>query len=306
MLVNISPRIEVLFRKLYWRNVAFLYRFRPPSNKAETGNTMRHVDFDKILEVLQNEIKGSSNIVIVHSSYKALKATSLSPEQIIHNLLDKVVGENGTLVMPVIRKYLEEGDLMDFLDKDMSNFICEYNVYSSPITTGVLPMTLFHFPNAIISRCPINPIVAIGPEAKLMVREEMEDEVIFPHGKNSAWYYCLKNEAIIIGLGVRLHHNLTIRRVFEELGTWPAKNWFRKRCYIVNDDRSAFHKKVFAWERRPCNTVYMAEEKMRKDLLNSGVLRVFDVDGIEVSIIESKKLSLFIESQKNPTYPYYF
>lgn len=302
-IVLISPHVEVILRKFYWKFVDIFVRFRPVSNKAEVGIMSDKVDFDKISQLIAKKIAGEFPIIIIHSSYKALKSTNLSPVEIISNIR-KTVGENVTIVMPVIRAFEEKGELKDYLKRDLSSVVCEYDKYATPVSSGVLPKVMMTLPDAYISDCPLNPVVAIGPHAEKMMKNNVHSGKIYPHGKESAWYYCLINKALVVGIGVRLHHNLTIRRVFEELGDWPVENWFRVRQFCIKS-RNNVENVVSVLERRPQYTVFLAEENMRKKLLENNILEVYDIDGVDVSFVDSETLFKYMKLQKNKNWPYY-
>lgn len=299
----LSPNIEVLFRKLYWKNVKRLMRFRPVSNKAEAGIESKEVNFDKVCQLIAKKVMNTGQIVIVHSSYKALKSTKLSPTSIILKI-QQAIGESSTLVMPVIRTFKEEGELSNYLISDLSSIVCEYDKFNTPVSSGVLPTVMMTLPGAYISDCPLNPIVAIGPHAPKMIQKNIHDGEVFPHGKNSAWYYCLAHKALVIGIGVRLHHNLTIRRVFEELGDWPIKSWFRVRHFLIKRGEFA-GKEICVYERKPEFTVFLAEENMGRELLKNKILEKYDIDGVNISFVQSENLYKYMKSKKNKKWPYY-
>ena len=302
ILVGISPTIEVFFRKLYWTNISKTSRFRPKSRSPQ--NSLNSINFDIIIDNLRNRgiIKGST--IIVHSSYDLLESSGLSPEEINSKLLE-LIGTEGTLVMPVIRKYKEEGRLEDYLTKNIDNIVCTYNVQKSKVISGLLPYILMQRPDSFVSRFPLNPIVAVGKHAKNMIEHNLEGDAPTAHGPNSSWKFCLDKKAVVIGLGVEMPHYLTITHVNEECSkNWPIKNWYRKRTFDIIDRDFKIRKEVL--ERRPVwGTIYFAEKKYRKDLLNNNILKIENVEGLNISIIESDRLTNFLKVHKHKGYPYY-
>ncbi len=302
LIVNISPFIEVQFRKMYWRNISFTSKLKKKNNVASSHPN--YLNFNHILDSLRNKgiLKGS--IMIVHSSYDLLLSCGLTPEQINEKLLD-FVGNEGTLVMPAIRRYKEEGGIKEHLTKTMDDIICTYNVQKSRITSGILPYYLTTKEDRYISRFPLNPVVAVGKHADSMMINNLEGSFPTPHGPNSSWKYCLDNNAYVVGLGVEMPHFLTLIHVNEECDpNWPIRDWYRKRKFLVKDNDFETYVEIF--ERKPIwGTLYFAERKLRRDLIKNGILNISVVNGLEISIIESQRLISFLRTHKRKGYPYY-
>lgn len=302
MIVGLSPTIEVFFRKLYWTNISKTSKFR--RKHRHTQNYSSPINFDRIIENLKNRGICEGSTIIVHSSYDLLEGSGLSPEEINSKLLE-LVGEEGTLVMPVIRKYEEEGKLEEYLTKNLDDVVCTYNVQKSVVVSGFLPYTLMQRYDSFVSRFPLNPVVAVGKNAGKMVENNLVGDNPSPHGPNSSWKYCVDNNAIVIGLGVNMPHFLTITHVNEECSAnWPIKDWYRNRKFEIIDNDFKNQKEVL--ERKPkWGTIYLAENKYRKDLIENEILKIENVEGLNISIIESKKLINFLHFQTLKGYPYY-
>lgn len=302
VLCNLSPRVEVSLRKLYWNNIHRTKSYAPNNVPQKINDTK--VDFEKILDLLKNDGIKKDDFLIIHSSYDALERTELSPEEINQKLID-FVGIEGTIAMPIIRKYKEEGSVTEYLKKNLDDIVCTYNVQRSKITSGFLPYTLMARKDSHVSRFPLNPMVAVGKYAKAMMEHNLDGEYPSPHGENSAWKYCYDKDAIVIGLGINQIHYLTIMHVSEEaFKDWPIKNWYRKRTFNIVDRE--FKTQIQVSERDPkWGTIYLAEHKFKKDLIKNKILRIQFVDGVEVSIVSSKKLIEFLRNNKHIGYPYY-
>jgi len=302
LISGFSPTIEVFFRKLYWTNISYTSKFRHKHNTKQNDSYL--VNFDRIIDNLKDRGIREGSIVIVHSSYDLLESSGLSPEDINSKLLE-LVGSEGTLVMPAIRKYKEEGKLEEYLNKSMDDIICTYNVQRSKIISGYLPYMLMQRPDCFVSRFPLNPIVAVGKHAKKMIENNLSGTNLSAHGPNSSWKYCVDNNAIVIGLGVDMPHYLTITHVNEECSLhWPIKNWYRKRIFKIIDKDFKIEKEIL--ERKPIwGTVYFAENKYRKDLLKNNILKTETVEGLDISIIDSNLLLNFLKDRSNRGYPYY-
>lgn len=302
-IVLISPIIEVTLRKIYWYNVSRLKKFRPKKTIAGSEIKQR-TDFSKIIEFLRRSGVGKGSLLIIHSSYDALKSTNLSPEEIIEQLLE-LIGDTGTLAMPVIRKFKGEPKYKDILSTNLDDLVCTYDVKNSRIVSGLLPYYLMKHKDSVTSRFPLNPMTSVGPLAKKMMENNLEGDFPSPHGPNSSWKFCYDHNAIVIGLGVDLSHYLTITHVAEEaFPNWPISNWYRKRIFQIKDDDFSIKKVVL--EREPkWGMLHFAEENYRRDIIKKGLLLNKQFDDIQVGIVNSQELIGFLNNKKSNGYPYY-
>lgn len=305
-LVLLSPRVEVMFRQLYWNNIKHLKKLSPnkhtPQNK-ESATT--YINFKKITDYLKEQGVGEGTLLVVHSSYESLENTHLSPEEIIEELL-KIVGKTGTLAMPVIRRYKGEPKLDDVLtaNVDFSKLICTYDVKKTLVTTGLLPYTLMNHENSVTSRHPLNPMTAVGALAKEMMENNLKGYKPSPHGANSSWKFCHDHHAIILALGVELPHYLTMIHVAEEAYEgWPLTDWYQERIFNVIDGN--FNEQVIVTERKlHWGRLKFAERNLRKDLLKNNILIETKIEGVLVSLVDSQKLIAFLQTKNKNGYPY--
>lgn len=301
--VGISPKIEVFSRKLYWRNITKTSKLQPKFKRTINGKCGR-VDFKKIIDNLAYRGVAKGSILIVHSSYDLLENSGLSPEE-INSMLLELVGPEGTVVMPIIRKYKGEGNRKDFLIKDLEDIVCTYNVQKTRVVSGILPYTLMQDESSYVSRFPVNPVVAVGKHAAKMVEHNLDGIEPSPHGPNSCWKYCVDNNAIVVGLGVDMPHYLTVIHVNEDCSSdWPIEDWYRKRKFEIIDNDFKVNKVVL--ERRPIwGLFYFAEIKLEKELTKNKILKTETVEGLKISIIESKRLIEFLRHHPHRGFPYY-
>lgn len=294
-----SPKFEVTLRKFYWSNYSLLKKIRPQRNIKPPEN--QKIDFDKIIDYLKNQGIKEGSLLIIHSSYGALKGSGLSPDEIIDRLLS-LIGSSGTLAMPVIRHYPEEPPLDKILKYNMEEIVCTYDVRSTKITTGVLPICLMKRNNSITSRFPLNPLTAVGPLADEMMSENLKGKS--PHDEYSAWKFCHDHNAIILGLGIDLAHYLTMIHVAEEaFPGWPIKDWFRKRKFIIREGDFTTEKIVF--ERKPkWGMLHLADKLYKKDFIKNSILIENKIENTTIGIIQSEKLISFLNSKKETGYPY--
>ncbi len=108
------------------------------------------------------------DVVQVHSSMKALE-TECTPEEII-DILEEVLGEEGTLLMPALT---------------YENVTAEQPVFDSAATEpciGLLPRVFLHRPGVERSVHPTHSVCAKGKMAhRLTVGHSMDDVAVGPH-----------------------------------------------------------------------------------------------------------------------------
>ena len=300
-----SPYIEVMLRWLYWKNVKLLKKYRPDNHSINAAAVKQAIDFNKIKEWLTRQGVKDGSLLVVHSSYDELAGCGLKPNEIIYELRS-LIGESGTLAMPVIRHYKELPLPEDWLITDFSGIVCRYDPKRTPVTSGLIPSMLMREKGAVVSMHPLNTMAAIGPLAEAMMEHNLEGEKPTAHGPNSSWRFCADHDAIIVALGVPMIHHLTIAHVPEDNSTdWPIKDWYNDIQFdIVQPDKTIVRKTVR--ERKPkWGLIHDAELNFGKDLERAGIMHLTVLDGINVGVVHSKELLGFMKSRKNKLYPYY-
>jgi aminoglycoside 3-N-acetyltransferase len=300
-ILALSPTVEILIRRIYWLNINIFSKFK----KSYTNNSKLQ-SFEKIKSQLHKFGLNHGDILVLHSSFDCLQNTLKSPKKIIDELL-LLIGDKGTLVMNASRSFPEEKKHKDYLKTEYNNEVVIYDVKKSRVSTGVLPHIMVNDKRSKISRFPINPIVAIGSKAVNITENNLQDE--FPCGINSSWKYCVDHNALIIGIGVDLTHSLTIIHVAEDIlgQNWPIKNWYRDRKFRVIDMQNNFDKIINIKERHPkWGTLHFAERTLCKDLLNSGILKSEQIDGVLIESLRAKDLIDFLKQKNQNGYPYFF
>lgn len=297
----ISPYCEIALRHLYWKNVKWLGKFNPhKAHKATVSNGTSHVDFNKVLDWLKANGVGEGSLLVIHSSFDALSCTGLTPNEIIDGLRN-LVGDKGTIAMPVIRNFVKTY-------KDGNNVVSEYNVLRTPVSSGMLPFSLMRNKDAEISLFPLNPLCAIGPLAKDMVASNLDGDCPSPHGPNSSWKYCLDHNAQIVALGVDIEHHDTMAHVAEEAfgdWFWSDNEWYDKKYFDIID-KEKIKKRVVVKDRKDkWGTLHIAELNMCKDLKKTGIMKKETVEGIELGFVDSQKLIKYLRGRNQNGYPYY-
>jgi len=306
--LGISPHIEILVRQIYWHS-DFLIKYKNKRNAGRTSSnkisstTVSLADFEKKLR--QIGIK-EGDLLIVHSSYNALKPLGVGPAEII-NLLLKILGEDGTLAMPTIPDYsniMKKGK--QHIIKDVSDEIIKYDPQETPSGTGIITNIFLKYPGVVRSKHPLNTMAALGPLAEQMMKNNLNGYQPLPCGVNSSWKFCSDNHAKILALGVDLAHSLTMIHVAEDVNPerWPT-DWYRERkCRITEN---GIESETVVRERHPKWAMYYAERTLYKDLIESGIMKSESVGEVGMELIDdSKKLIDFLHSKNKNLYPYYF
>ena len=303
-ILGFSPYLELMVRYIYWNNIGWFSNSK--SSKRKIHKTSTIVDFNNVIGYLQSFGIRKGDLILVHSAYRELKCTQKSPSDIIA-LLKDFIGDDGTLAMPAIRKYEGEPDAKNYLKVDLSGIVFNYNVYSSEVQTGILPSTMVGMEESVVSRFPLNTLVALGPLAKPMMENNLVGDLPTACGENSSWKFCLDHDAYLIGLGTDLAGCLTMIHTAEDIldEKWPIKNWYRERIFKIQDKDFETLKAVR--ERQPkWGSLHWAGRTLRKDLLKNNILITRKIDGILVEIIKAKELITFLNSRNSKGYPYYF
>jgi aminoglycoside 3-N-acetyltransferase len=297
-----SPRAEVMLRKLYWKNVELLSFLSPnKNNRIYRNNTLK---FEEVLSYLKNNGVNNGSLVVVHSSYGNLKPLSFSPSEVNDELI-KLIGDSGTLAMPVIRAFKEDNlSLKDKLNDKIGEVECTYDINKTQVISGVLGIDLMKRKDSVTSKFPLNPLTAIGRLSDKMMEQNLEGDLPSPHGPNSSWKFCADNDALIVYLGVDFGHHLTMQHVSAECNdNWELKDFYINRDFKIIDGENVIYKTVR--ERRQKWTVYLAEKNVRKMLLKEGIVKATNIDGVPVSVIKAKELLSFYDNHSNKTFPYY-
>lgn len=302
-----SPHLEVMLRRLYWKNQQHLKKFNP--NKAPKAKGIaKSVKFEEVMNWIRQQGIGEGDLLIVHSSYATLECTGIQPEAIVEELL-KLVGPSGTLCMPVIRKFKGEPKDADILTKDVGDLICNYDVECTKIVSGLLPYFLMKTPGSEVSLFPFNPMCAVGPLAKDMMAHNLDGDNPSPHGKNSSWKYCLDHNAKVLFLGTDLEHHNTMTHVAEEAFDgwyWPNDEWYRVRKFnIIDRDGNKQYKEVY--ERKPkWGMLHYAEINVNHDLKRDGIVKTDMIEGIiPMGYEDANTFVNYLRSKNKKGYPYF-
>lgn len=306
----LSPKIEVKLRQLYWKNNSRLSQYNPNkhiASKSGDSSEEEAVDFNLILEQLKLWGVKEGSLLIVHSSYDSLRCTRLSPIDIIKKLRE-LIGENGTLAMPVIRIYKDEPAAIERMKDTYQPPKCVYNVRRTPISSGLLPTFLMRMPDAHVSLHPLNPMCAVGPLAEKMMNGNIDGEAPSPHGPSSAWKFCLDHNAIVIGLGTDLRHHNTMTHVAEEAfgdWYWSDEEWYNWREFTI-EKAGGDSIELTVKERKPLwGMLHQAEMNRYRDFLKNDIIQTKHFGGVLLEFEYSQELIAYLQSKNKKGYPYF-
>ena len=305
---TISPHVEVLLRRIYWKNIKRLSKYKPYGSGIENAaKEMPALDFNNVLNYLKDKGVREGSLLIVHSSYDMLTGTGLKPQEIIAKLRG-LIGESGTLAMPAIRVFNNEPEGADLLTADTTDLVCEYDVKRTPVQSGLLPFTLMRMKDSHISHFPYNPLVAVGPLAEEMMAHNLDGEKPSAHGKNSSWKFCMDHDAIIVGLGIELVHHNTMAHVMEEAydgWRWSDDEWYRDRIFDIIDENKE-KTRVTIRERKPIwGTMRIAELNKGKKLYKNRIIEKKYFGEVPVCVERAQALRDYLQSINKNGFPYY-
>lgn len=299
-IVTTSPHVEMIARHLYH----FIKPLIKKSKNKKKTISQKHKNIEKILDHLKSQGLKEGDILVVHSSFSALKKFGLSPSEIVDQLL-KIIGESGTLAMPAIAIYPNELMEKQMKEDELLKQKYIYDVQSTKIWTGALPKVLIKHKSAKRSLHPLNSMVAIGAKASEMMKGNEDD--LFPNGKKSSWEYCHQKNAFILGLGTDLTHSLTMIHVAEDTKgeKWYIKDWYHDRKFIVKngDEEREIHVKE---RKHKWGQLHFGERNLANDLIKNNVLESIFIEDTVVETLRAKSLVEFLDSKNSTGYPYFW
>lgn len=305
----VSPHIEMIARRIYWRNLShFLGKAR--KSKSTKGSVVpsfvNPLNYSAIEQHLKSFGVNDESLLIVHSSFAPLKERVSDADEVIDFLL-RVVGPNGTLAMPSMPFFRNSRPLDEYLSTELDKNVYVYDVQKSRIKTGALPAALHKRKDSVRSRHPINTMVAVGSLATQLMEGNLSGESPLACGVKSSWYRCVEHDALIIGIGIDLTHSLTMIHVAEDVkdDRWPVKNWYLEKHFLIKD--KDFEESRMLRERAPhWGALHFAERTLCKDLLAAGLLKSHVIDGVLIEVLSAKALIDFLEARNYTGYPYFW
>lgn len=308
-LFALSPHVELIARRLYWRNVQSLagkvkkgYKKNPV---AEQGG-LDPFNFPLLTHHLRSRGVAEGSLLVVHSAFAALKGRVSGPEEVVDYLLS-LVGSGGTLAMPAMPLYSNSRPVEAYLNSEVDTNTYKYNVQKSRIKTGVLPAALHKLKGSVRSRHPINTLVAHGALAHHLMSDNLKGESPLACGENSSWHKCVEADALIVGLGTDLTHSLTMIHVAEDIkdDRWPVKDWYVPKKFLITDGEFQ-EARVLRERSARWGALHFAERTLCKDLIKARILHSTLVDGVVVEILSARALIEFLDARNHNGYPYFW
>jgi aminoglycoside N3'-acetyltransferase len=220
-------------------------------------------------------------------------------------LLRSIVGGAGTLLMPTFPKY--DGEPEYFSSENDGSQVLRFDPSGTPSKSGLLSELFRTQPDTIRSRFPTQTVAAQGPKADWFTARNLEDGRGLAHGPESPYGRLVLDRGHVVSLGVPLVDFATIIHAPEDarFETWPIRNFWRERQYDVVLEGGVTRERV--WERVPQFSRGYAEERVRRDLRNAGVLTEGEVQDVQVHHLRADRLySLFTSHGASSAYPYFW
>jgi len=278
------PSLEVATRVVYKRLQSNKY-VEKLSQKYRGDKPQKNKEHNKLWEDYKRRIEelpiDNGDILIVHSSLDGLEDFNIKKEEII-DFLRGLVGDSGTLVMPAFPFYRENHVVIQFNEQEEP--VKKYNPRLTPAWTGLLPNYLCTIKGAIRSLFPYNSIVAIGGEAEAMTRDNLKGQA--PHGRYSAWEYCMRRHAKVLFLGVSPVHSTTEIHLTEDLmfDNWPIKGWYKKQEYKLKIEKNG--QDFSCLERKKFWSQFVTEQYCFRQLVINNILKYEKIDDVPLGYID--------------------
>ncbi|MEH6349790.1 AAC(3) family N-acetyltransferase [Pseudomonas sp. 3JA] len=305
----LSPHVEMLARRLYWRNVQRLAGKVKKSAKKKRlveESDVKPFDYSALKSYLVDCGVSAGSLLVVHSAFAPFKGRVAGPDEVIDFFLQHL-GTEGTLAMPAMPLFTNARSVEEYLSPEPDENVYIYNVQKSRIKTGILPTALHKRKKSVRSRHPINTMVAIGKLAEALMEGNLEGDSPLACGVNSSWKRCVEQDALIIGLGTDLTHSLTMIHVAEDVkdAQWPVKDWYVEKKFVIKD--GDFEETRVLRERAPrWGALHFGERTLCKDLMAAGLLKSATIDGIIVEVLSAKALIEFLDARNRSGYPYFW
>ncbi|MBF0108330.1 MAG: AAC(3) family N-acetyltransferase [Magnetococcales bacterium] len=175
--------------------------------RARLGAIRRFQGFDalELHDFLVRLGLGPGQVVMVHCSWDGFAGFSGTPRELI-GLLQRVVGEEGTLLMPTLpftglaRDWAEGGTLFD--------------VRRTPSQMGLVTELFRRSPGVVRSLHPTHPVAAWGRHAQALIQDHQR--CLTPCGQGSPYARMLafKGQNLLLGVDIRA---LTFFHAVEEI-----------------------------------------------------------------------------------------
>lgn len=177
-----------------------------PENCLGKEETNASINRERIVGDLRNLGISTGDIVLIHSSLKAIGRVEGGPDAVIDAFLD-AIGPEGTLVFPSFQAGSEH---------ELARNACVFDVRSTPTGTGLIPDTFWRRPGAIRSLSPTHCMATCGKRAvELMSGHEL---CKVSTGRNSPFEKIAAFHGKIVLLGVTHAADTTLHYIENTYG----------------------------------------------------------------------------------------
>lgn len=232
----------------------------------------------ELAEFLQEVGITSGAMVMVHSSMKRIRRRlpGLDAVRFIH-LLQDLLGENGTLLMPA---FPFTGKQLDYVEQHPI-----FDPHLTPSRVGVLTEIFRQMPGVVRSLHPTHPIAAWGKHA---------DELIWEHhfgtafGTASPMYKMQFYNGLVVGLETTFKNSVSIKHVPEELHEKTRRLIYlpEPRIMLIRDRAKPFEYRLYPM-RPDLNRRY---GRVENTLRQEGILKNHSRKGLRCLTVPAREL----------------
>ncbi len=304
-ILSFFPILEVFLRAIYWLFKPFFV-----STKNSTKLNFRHdkilnTDLNKFFENLESIGIVEGEIILIHTSSEVLNFLNISPNTFIQKLYN-LVGANGAILVNTSCSYSYYSDSV-FKKYRFFDDVVNYSPIRSMTSTGLIPYVLLRRNDAVRSIYPVNSICGIGVKAAELLDGEKIIEYSTFSDVNSVWFQLYKRSAKVFCFGMKFEDCCTIMHVAEDIKCLNGENYFK--WYYIRKFNIVFQDKIDAVYIRHIKPIYgkifYTRFKFRRDMLSSGIVKIFNNEGFLVEYYNSHEFINAILKNNNSKYPYY-
>lgn len=260
-------KIKNFFNKLFYKEKI---------NEKSHENYFSDEFFKEELKRFVNELNDLSDdyVLLVHSKSEYLKSFNISPNEFL-DILIKSLKNNGTLAMPFM--YPQKAS-------DNTNEV-NVNIDNKITTSGLLPNLLARMENSYITTLPSNGLVALGPKAKYLFKDEPQESYF--HGNNSSWNKILSPSCKVLFVGVDPSKTFTSIHIAEDTNPlkWPISGWYEKVQFNIKHNNNLIKKLFFVRSQKWSK--YMSSQYRTRYLLKRKLMIKMNIRSFTIFYVPS-------------------
>jgi aminoglycoside 3-N-acetyltransferase len=272
-----------LLLKILPKSVIEIYKNRKRQAKLNHRKQLEQnnqiITQGQIEEVLINIGIKSDDVIMLHSSLSKIGFVQNGAETIISAFL-KVIGNNGTLVMPA---FPAMGYNYDYLQLNPV-----FNVNSTPSKMGIVTEVFRKMNGVKRSLHPTDSVCALGQRAEFITDSHFNQ--LTPYNVNSPFYKLCTLNAKIILLGVDFNSLTNLHTLEDAVNNFkfPIYHSHVFECEIVNEKNEKLKVKTKChdpkWSKqRKCN-------ELISSFKNAGFLKETKLGEANLYVIEAKSM----------------